>query len=184
MFVVVGSALYFFTDVIEAAQGGFSATQLWLTLIAEAAIPVMVIGLALAQAPRLGRLGWASAWIYAYSYVFFTATVIYALVNTTPDYEALQADLGPWMLVHGALMVVGGLGFGAAVLRAAVLPRWAAIALMLGVVLVAVSQELPELAQAAIAGVRDVGFAGMGMGLLRSTKAQPASGSDPQGRVR
>jgi hypothetical protein len=46
----------FVSDVIEAIQGGFSEGQLWLTLFAEAVIPIFVIGLAAAQRPRLGRL--------------------------------------------------------------------------------------------------------------------------------
>jgi hypothetical protein len=146
------SALYFLSDAVEAAQGGFSPSQLWLTLICEAAVPVFVIGLAKVQGPQFGRLGWASAWAYAYSYVFFTGTVIYALVRRTDSYEELSRQLGAAMLVHGALMVVAGVGFGTAVLRARLLPRWTAIALMAGVVLVAAA------------------FAGMGVGLLRQQR--------------
>ena len=48
------SALYLVSDVIEALQGGFSDAQLGLTLIAEAAIPVFVIGLYLVQRPQIG----------------------------------------------------------------------------------------------------------------------------------
>jgi hypothetical protein len=48
------------------------------------------------------------------------------------------------MIIHGAVMVLAGLGFGVAVIRAKVLPRWTAVALMAGVVLVAVSQTLPK----------------------------------------
>ena len=61
------SALYLVSDVIEALQGGFSGGQLGLTLIAEAAIPVFVIGLYLVQRPHIGRLGRLSAAAYAYS---------------------------------------------------------------------------------------------------------------------
>ena len=60
------SALYLVSDVIEALQGGFSGGQLWLTLVAEAAIPVFVIGLYLVQRPQIGRLGRLSAAAYAY----------------------------------------------------------------------------------------------------------------------
>ena len=63
---VVFSALYVLSDVIEAIQGGFSAGQLWLTLAAEAAVPVFVIGLYLVQRPCIGRLGRFSAVAYAY----------------------------------------------------------------------------------------------------------------------
>jgi len=43
------SVLYFASDVVETAQGGFSDWQLVLTLIAEAAIPFFVWGLYLCQ---------------------------------------------------------------------------------------------------------------------------------------
>jgi hypothetical protein len=163
----VFSALYLLSDVIEAIQGGFSTGQLWLTLVAEAAIPVFVIGLYATQRPQIGRVGRVSAVAYAYSYVFFTGTVVYALIDHTGDYGTLNHDLGWKMTVHGAIMVLAGLGFGSAVIRAGVLPRWTGIALMTGVVLVALSQNLPEAAQTLAAAIRALGFAGMGAALLR-----------------
>ena len=160
------SALYFLSDVVEAIQGGFSTSQLGLTLVAEAAIPVFVIGLSMVQRPQIGALGRISAVVYAYSYVFFTGTVVYALIDGTSDYTALSHDLQPWMTIHGAIMVLAGLGFGVAVIRAGVLPRWTAITLMAGVVLVSLSQDLPAGAQLLAAAIRDLGFAGMGAALL------------------
>ncbi len=73
---LVFSALYVLSDVVEALQGGFSTGQLWLTLIAEASIPVFVIALFATQRPQIGTLGRVSALAYAYSYVFFTGTVV------------------------------------------------------------------------------------------------------------
>lgn len=165
---LVFSTLYLLSDVIEAIQGGFSASQLWITLVAEAAIPVFVVGLYTVQRPQIGRLGRISALAYAYSYVFFTGTVVYALVYATPDYKALTNDLGASMTIHGAIMVLAGLAFAWAVIMARVLPLWTAIALMAGVVLVAISQGMPEGAQVVAAGIRDLGFAGMGAALLRT----------------
>lgn len=165
---VVFSVVYLVSDAIEASQGGFSAGQLWLTLVAEAALPLFVVGLAVVQRPRLGTLGWFGALAYAYSYVFFTYTVLYALVESTDDFGALSHDLRPWMFLHGALMVVAGLCFGVGVLRAGVLPRWTAGALIAGVVLVALTQNLPEGPQLVAASIRDLAFAGMGAALLRS----------------
>jgi hypothetical protein len=164
------SCLYFLSDAIEAAQGGFSVGQLWLTLLAEAAIPMFVVGLAKVHGPGFRRLGWASAWAYAYSYVFFTGTVVYALVRHTETYAELSRQLGPAMLVHGAVMVVAGIGFGAAVLRARLLPPWTAAALMAGVVLVALTQTMPTAAGLAAAALRAGAFAGMGFALLRSKR--------------
>jgi hypothetical protein len=161
------SALYLASDVVEAIQGGFSDRQLGLTLLAEAAIPVFVIGLFLVQRPQIGRLGLFSATAYAYSYVFFTGTVVYALVDGTGDYSALSHDLQPWMTIHGTIMVLAGLGFGFAVIKARILPAWTGVALMVGVVLVALAQTLPGGPQVLAAAVRDLGFAGMGAALLR-----------------
>jgi hypothetical protein len=164
---LVFSALYLVSDVIEALQGDFSGSQLGLTLIAEAAIPVFVIGLYLVQQPHIGRLGRLCAVAYAYSYVFFTGTVVYALIRGTSDYAVLSHELQPWMTMHGAVMVVAGLGFGIAVIRAKVLPAWTGVALMAGVVLVSISQGLAEGPQVLAASIRDLGFAGMGAALLR-----------------
>jgi hypothetical protein len=177
LMALVFSALYLLSDVVEAIQGGFSDGQLWLTLIAEAAIPVFVLGLYAVQRPPIGRLGRISAIAYAYSYVFFTGTVVYALVNPTGDYTTLSDELQPWMTLHGAVMLAGGLGFGAAVLSAGVLPRWTAVALMAGVMLVSLSQGLPAGAQLLAAAVRDLGFAGMGAALLLAR-------ATPKGRAR
>lgn len=165
---VAFSALYLLSNVIEAIHGAFSAGQLWLTLVAEAAIPVFVIGLYVARRPQIGRLGRVGALAHAYSYVFFTATVVYALIDATRDFDALARDLHPWMTIHGAIMVLAGLCFGGAVIGAGVPPRWTAIALMTGVVVVAVavSQGLPEAPQLVAAAIRDLAFAGMGAALL------------------
>jgi hypothetical protein len=165
------SALYLVSDVIEGIQGGFSDGQLWLTLVAEAAIPIFVIGLYRAQRPQISRLGQVSAIAYAYSFVFFTGTVVYALIQRTDNYNALGDDLSPWMTVHGVVMVLAGLGFGYAVVAARVLPRWTGVALGSGVVLVAVSQGAPEGVQLLAAGIRDLAFAGMGVALLRPDRS-------------
>lgn len=165
---LVSSALYFLSDVIEVIQGGFSTGQLWLTLAAEAAIPLFVAGLAIMYRPRLGRLGQVSAWSYAYAYVVFTGTVVYALVNRTKDYQTLSDRLGAVMITHGAVMTVAGLGFGYAVFRTRLLPAWTGLSLMVGVVFIAGAQGMSDGAQLAAAGIRDLAFAGMGAALLRT----------------
>ena len=152
--------------MIETVAGGFSGPQLILTLVAEAAIPFVVVGLYAVQRPRIGRLGLVSAVAYAYSYVFFTGTVVYAMVNRTSDYSALTGELGASMTVHGAIMVIAGIGFGLAVIRARVLPPWTGVALAVGVVAVAATQAAPEGVQLVAAGIRAVAFAGMGIAAM------------------
>jgi hypothetical protein len=172
------SALYFLSDVIEALQGGFSVPQLLLTLVAEAAIPILAIGLYAVQRPRIGRLGLISACAYAYAFLFFTGTVVYALVNGANDYSALSDDLGALMTAHGAIMVFAGIGFGVALIRAHVLPAWTGVALGAGVVLVAATQSAPEGAQLAAAAIRDIAFAGMGYALLAPRSPSPRNRTD------
>lgn len=164
--VVVFSALYFLSDVLELVQGGFSTPQLLLTYGAEAAIPVFVLGLYGAQRPHIGTLGLLGAVGYAYAFVFFTGTVLLALVNHSADWETLSGDLSPWVTVHGLLMLAAGSAFGIAVVRANVLPRWTGQMLVLGVALVALGSFLPAPIQVLCAGVRDLAFIGMGLSLL------------------
>ncbi len=160
------TALYFISDLIEVAQGGFSALRLSLTYAGEAAIPLFVIGLYAVQRPRIGRLGFAGAVAYAYAYVFFTSTVVYALIAGTPNYQAMARVFGAWMTVHGLIMLAGGLAFGLAVVRARVLPRWTGVCLMAGVVLVVAASGLPDIARTVAAAVPDAAFIGMGLALL------------------
>jgi hypothetical protein len=159
------SILYFISDVIEFAQGGFSTMQLTLALVAEAAIPFFIIGLYVLQRPRMSRLGLVATIGYAYTFVFFSGTVVFALAQRTSNWEVLVQHLGPAIAIHGILMVVAGLTLGLTV-QAAVLPRWTAWKLMTGVVLVAASSGLPDLAKTASAGIRDLAFAAMGASLL------------------
>ena len=167
LLALASSTLYLVSDVIEVAQGRFSIGQLWLTLLAEATVPIFVIGLWFVQRPRIGRLGAVSAIAYAYSFVFFTGTVVYALLDGTRDFDQLGAALDPAMTIHGAVMVIAGIGFGYAVARARVLPRWTGIALAAGVVLVPLSMGLADPVGLAGIGIRDLAFAGMGAALLR-----------------
>jgi hypothetical protein len=177
---VLFSFVYFVSDLIELAQEGFSTPQLVLTYLGEAAIPLFVIGLYAAQRPAIGRLGLVGAVGYAYAFIFFTGTVTFALANHTPNWDALVDRMGPWVSIHGVLMVLAGLAFGWAVIRARVLPRWTGVTLMVGVVLVAASSGLPEAAQTAAAGVRDAAFVGMGASVLFTRGSRPAPRASQQ----
>jgi hypothetical protein len=168
------SAIYFISDVIEVAQGNFSTLRLSLTYVGEVAIPLFVIGLYAVQRPRIGRLGLFGAVAFAYSYVFFTSTVIYALTAGTPNWDALGKVFGAWMTVHGLIMLVGGLAFGLAVVQAGVLPRWTGMCLMAGVVLIVAMSGQSNVARAAAEAVTATAFIGMGVGLLTGRSKSPA----------
>jgi hypothetical protein len=176
---VAFSALYFASDLIELLQGGFSTAQLSLTYAAEAAIPLFVLGLYALQRPWIGRLGLVAALTYAYTFVFFTSTVVYALIDRTGNWNALTSKFGTWLTIHSALMVVAGIAFGVAIVQARVMPRWTGAALILGMILMTVATALPDVAQTTAAGVRDLAFAGMGAALLRHGRPQRISRPTP-----
>lgn len=168
---VVFSCLYLASDLLELVGGGFSTFQLVLTYVAEAAIPLFVLGLYSVQRPHIGTLGLVGAAGYAYAYIFFTGTVVVALVEQSPDWDALVGDFGPWVTVHGLVMVLAGCAFGAAVVRAGVLPWWTGVLLIAGVVMVALASPLPGVVQVWCAGVRDVAFAAMGLSVLTAARS-------------
>lgn len=156
---VVFSALYWVSDLIETANGGFSSAQLWLTLAAEAAVPLVLAGLYVLQRDVLGRWGLAALAVYGAVYVAFTATVIYALVQGTPDFDALSRALDPWMTLGGAVMVLAGIALGVAQVRAGAVAPWAGTLFGLGVVLVGLAAGAGDGLQLLAAGIRDAGFA-------------------------
>jgi hypothetical protein len=180
---VAFSVVYWLSDVLEVVQGDFSTLRLCLTYAGEAAIPLFVVGLYAAQRPRIGNLGLFGAMAYAYSYVFFTTTVMYALVAGTPNYHALADVFGVWMTIHGLIMVLGGLAFGVAVIRAAVLPRWTGVALMVGVVVVAAASAAPNIARTIAATLPATSFAGMGFALIFQARP-PRTASSVEGARR
>ncbi|MCU1613640.1 MAG: conserved rane protein of unknown function [Frankiales bacterium] len=163
------SLVYFASDVLEVEQGHFSPVRLALTYAGEAAIPLFVLGLYAGQRPRIGRLGLFGAATYAYAYVFFTSTVIYALVAHTPDYQGVTTAFGPWMVAHGVIMLIGGVAFGIAVVRARVFPMWTGSCLVVGVVLVTAASGLPSVARTIAEAVPAAAFIGMGCALLRGS---------------
>jgi hypothetical protein len=167
---IVFSALYLIADVVEVLQGDFTTFRLSLTYLGEAAIPLFVTGLYAVQRPWIGRLGLFGAVAFAYSYVFFTGTVLYALVAKTPNYHALTKVFGAWMTVHGLIMVVGGVAFGLAVVKAKVLPRWTGICLMIGVAAVAGASGLPNIARALAEAVPAAAFIGMGIASMTAPR--------------
>lgn len=166
--VLVASLLYFISDVIEAANGGFSDFQLWLTFLAEAAIPFFVVGLALVQRPRIGGIGVAGAAIYAWAFIFFAFTVLYAIFDSTPDFDTLNDELSPWMTIHGVVMVVGAVLFAWGSFKAGLFPTAAVLLFALGVVANAGTAGASDAVQLPVVAVRDLGFALMGLTLIRA----------------
>lgn len=176
---VVSSLSYFASDALEVAHGGFTTSQLWLTLVSEATLPLFVLGLCAVQRPSISKLGGVGAAAYAVAYGYFTWTVVYALRNGTPDFDALNRALSPTMTLVGVVMVIAGIGFGIATYRSPVFPRWTGPALGLGVVLVAATIGASTALQLGAVAVRDGAFVGMGLALIWRGKAVSQTANRP-----
>jgi hypothetical protein len=164
------SALYVLSDLMELAAGNLYTGQLIVTYVAEASIPFWVLGLNSVQQPRGGWPSLVGAVMYSVAFVGFSATVLYPLVTGTRDADTVFDDFGAIYAIHAALALVGGLLFGASVLRARVFPRWTAFALIAGLLVTALLEVLglPEGVQTVGTAVRSAAFAGMGTACLRS----------------
>lgn len=164
---VLFPSVYFASDLLEVVQGDFTTLRLSLTYVGESALPLVLLGLYAVQRPQIGRLGLAGAVAFAYAYVFFTSTVVYALVDGTRDYDEVTRVFGWAMTLHGAVLVAGGLCFGLGVVRAGVLPSWTGRCLVVGVVLVAAASGSSNTVRTIAAAFPDAALIGMGVAALR-----------------
>ena len=128
----------------------------------------------------LGFLGAGLAWVgtaVLSGAMFFEGIVEPTLLAGQPDLVAGFPGDESWrpfmvaVLAAGVLLGMGFLIFGATMLRAAVLPRWAIVLVMVGAPIQGVSALLPR-PIAALGGFSlGVGLTGLGYGLWVSTAA-------------
>jgi hypothetical protein len=188
---IVVPSVYLASKVVETLEGGeFSDLRLVLTYLGEAGLPFVLLGLWAVQRPAAGGAALLGSVLYAYAFVFFTGTVVYALAADAPDWPAVVDRFGPWLTVHGVVMVAGGLLFGLGVARAGVLPPWTGVTLAVGVVLVALTSPAPDAARALAAALPNVALVAMGWSVLRMPTARshqlgaaPPNASLPGGRA-
>jgi hypothetical protein len=166
---ILAPLLHSATDVMEWLHGGFSPVQLWLNYLAFLPMPAVILGLYAVQRPRISLAGLWGALLYGFAFVYFTHTTLLALESETADYQTLWAHLDWVYTLHGVLMIAGGTIFGWATLRAAALPRWAAILFLGGIALNLIVGLLPvpDLLQTIGTALRNAGLACMGFALAR-----------------
>lgn len=180
---IVAPALHSLSDLVEWVQGGYSTAQLWLNYAAFLPMPWLLLGVYAVHDPRPRWPALAGALLYGAAFTYFSHSTLLALASRTPDYEALWAGLGTTYTVHGALMVLGGLVFGASAWRARWLPRaalglfMAGLALNLVLALVAV----PDIAQAAASAIRNAGLIAMGVAIVSGRPGGRAGRASTQG---
>jgi len=165
---IVAPVLHCITDAMEWHQGGFSPLQLWLNYVAFLPMPWLLLGIYAVCSKELGPSALIGALLYGIAFTYFAHTALYALQSQAPNYEVLWQQLGSTYTAHGAAMVVGGLLFARAAMRASVLPRLAVLLfgagllINLGLALV----PAPDSLQAVGTLLRNAGLAGMGYALL------------------
>jgi hypothetical protein len=168
---LVASVFHLTSDIIEFIAGGFSRSQLLINYVGFLPVPFVFMGLYAIQHPRIGWLGLAGALLYAVSFIYFIHSTLYALEESIPNYETLWGRLGGAYTFHGGLMVVGGLLFGVASLRARVLGRkWLVLFIAGAATNLCLSLlPVPETLQIAGSTIRNAGLIGIGFELMLGT---------------
>ena len=167
---VLAPGVHLVSDVMEWASGGFSRIQLLINYMGFLPMPFLMLGLYAVQRPKIGWVGLLGAILYGASFIYFAHTTLYALEASIPNYELLWQRLGGVYTFHGGLMVMGGLLFGFAVIKARVLWQGGGILFIVGIVinLGLALVSLPEILQTAGSTIRNLGLMGMGVGLIRT----------------
>lgn len=176
---IFSPGLHIASDLLEWVDGAFSTPQLYASYVAFLVVPFLMVGLYAVQRPKIGGVGLLGALLYGASFVYFAYTALYAAVAQVPNYEMLWQQLGGWYSFHGGVMIVGGLLFGVASLRALVMPRWTASLFVGGVGLNLLFGliPVPDMLQTLGSLLRNAGIIGMGVTLLRNPlDPHPAAG--------
>ena len=166
--------LHILTDLIELING-FSSLQLIFTYIAFLFMPFVILGLYAVQWPKGGWLGLIGIVLYVISFIYFSSTAIYAIIkikNEISNYEIIYRELGAIYIIHGGLMVIGGILFGFSIIRANILPHITGVLLIAGLLINAIISFLPINPGFQIIGsiIRNIGLIGMGISLIYKNK--------------
>lgn len=167
---IIAPALHLTSDVMEWSNGGFSQNQLLLNYAGFLPMPFLMIGLYAVQRPKIGWLGLTGAIVYGIAFIYFIHTTLLALEESFPNYEMLWHRLGTVYTFHGGLMVVGGLLFGFASLKAGVLWRKGIILFIFGIFLnlILTFLPLPEIVQIIGSSLRNLGLITIGFGMIKT----------------
>src|SRR3954470_15300046 len=157
-----------------------------------------ITGMYLRQHRRAGALGLVGYLVFAVGYFamfgveLIAATVLPNLVHTQPGFvnDVVAAatggtpdgDIGALQTlfnVTGAGYILGGLLFGIAMFRTAVLARWAAALLAVSTVSTAALAVLPESFNRPFAVPEGIALIGLGISLWRDQSRRPAAAAVP-----
>lgn len=138
---VIGDLLRLFVDV-ESAESATTATYTFvflMYLLGAVLLLIGLVGLYASQSEEVGVLGLVGFLVAFLGTVLLAGTLWFELFITpalaVEDAGLAEAELGlAGFILAFLLVVLGWLLFGVATLRARVYPRWAAVLLVVGVV--------------------------------------------------
>jgi hypothetical protein len=122
---VTAFGLYIISDLLEILFGELFQSQLILTYISMMLIPFSMMGLGSMSSRNGGVPFLVGTVLIAISFVYFSGTATFAFVEKVYRYEELVRRLGLAYLVHGVILVVGGLCFSVGAYQEKLFPRWA-----------------------------------------------------------
>jgi hypothetical protein len=127
-------------------------------------MPWLLLGIYAVRRRRPSAVALGGALLWALAFLYFAYTAYYALAEGVADYDSLWQRLGPTYTFHGALMVVGGVLFGASALRGSWLSPWAVWTFLAGIAVNLAVALLPvaDLWQAAGSVMRNAGLMAIG----------------------
>lgn len=149
--------------------GELTPFQLILTYVAMLLIPFSMMGLLSLNYLKGSFLFLLGTTFIAISYIYFSGTAIYAYVESISNYDVLIRRLGFTYLLHGILLVVGGLLFCISAFRQSLFSRWTISLILIGSVLSLVtgSFKLSEDFYVIANFSRNIGFLFIGVSLLK-----------------
>lgn len=165
LITITAFALYIITDSIEIAQSAISSFQMIVTYICMAAIPFAVMGLYILDDKEGGALYLTGAVFISLSFIYFSGTASYALVEHINDYADVVKNLGFMYLLHGMILIIGGILFSVALLRAKIAHPIIAYGILAGSVVSLITGLFQLSEQFYIVGnyVRNVSFVFLGI---------------------
>lgn len=165
---IIAPGLHFISDVLEWINGGFTFDQLLINYSAFVAMPFLIVGLCFVQRSSLHWYGLLGALLYGVSFIYFSHSTLVALENSTASYDDLWRQLGSIYILHGGMMIAGGLLFGLDSLRLRVLSRTGVAAFVLGLLLNLLFSisTFPVIFQTLGSSLRNLGLIIIGIGIF------------------
>lgn len=121
---VTAFGLYILSDLMEIFYGELLPSQLILTYIVMALIPFSMMGLYSINFKSGGIPLLVGAGLIATSFIYFSGTAVYAYVERISNYDILVRKLGWTYILHGILLVAGGLVFSLISFFKKLYPTW------------------------------------------------------------